>query len=342
VTEGGEKTGSSVLSTSEPLEGRVGKPPHQINEAVVVAAIREVFRNAGVDTERDDDDTARLEHLMASHITTDVTVEGVDFDRALYPLRFAGLRSLAQNVSDLYASDAEPVGFLWALSVPPSWSLDDVVRFSRGAADLAGALGMPLLGGDLSRTNGPFQCAITALGRAPQLSTTRRGARVGQGVWLTRALGGSAVGLRVLMRDSVGEDEGVFARWRRSLSTSEQRAVACHVEPSPVHPLERLTDFAVAAIDISDGLAIDAGRLAMSSKVAIDLDNLAAAVDVRAGATTDDALRGGEDWAILFAVPDGLDPVGCIRVGTVVEGPAGRVTVDGEVVTGGHDHFAAR
>ena len=228
------------------------------------------------------------------------------------------------------------------MSVPPSWSLDDVVRFSRGTADLAGALGIPLLGGDLSRTSGPFQCAITALGRAPQLSTTRRGARVGQGLWLTRELGGSAVGLRVLLRDRVGEDEGVFARWRRGLSTSEQRAVACHVETSPVHPLERLTDFAVAAIDISDGLAIDAGRLATSSKVAIELDTLAAAVDVRAGATKDDALRGGEDWAILFAVPDGLVPDGCIRVGTVVDGPAGRVTVRGDVVTGGHDHFENR
>ncbi len=313
-----------------------------MNEADVVKAIREVYRNAGVPTEDEDDDTARIDDLLASHITTDVTVEGVDFDRALYPLRFAGLRSLAQNVSDLYASDAEPVGFLQALSIPPSWSLDDVVRFSRGAAELAGALGMKLLGGDLSRTSGPFQCAITALGRAPQLSTTRRGARVGQGIWLTRQLGGSAVGLRILMRDRIGEDEGVFARWRRTLSTSEQRAVRCHVEPSPVHPLERLTDFAVAAIDISDGLAIDAGRLAHTSRVAIELDNLDAAVDLAAGATADDALRGGEDWALLFAVPDGLDPVGCIRVGTVVKGPAGQVTVGGDVVTGGHDHFADR
>ncbi|HEY1098111.1 MAG TPA: thiamine-phosphate kinase, partial [Myxococcota bacterium] len=300
-----------------------------MNEADVVAVIRTVFRAAGCVTEHDDDDTARIDDLLISHVTTDVSVEGVDFDRALYPLRFAGLRALAQNVSDLYASDAEPLALLQALSLPPSWTLDDVERFSRGTAQLAGALGMRLLGGDLSRTAGPMQCAITAFGRAPQLSTTRHGARAGQGLWVTRQLGGSAAGLRVLFRDRVGDDEGTFARWRRGLSSSEQRAVACHVEPQVVHGLERLTDFAVAAIDVSDGLAIDAGRLAQRSGLAVDLDNLDAAIDERAGATVDDVLRGGEDWAVLFAVPDGLDPIGCIRVGTFFDGAAGSVFVDG-------------
>jgi thiamine-monophosphate kinase len=310
-----------------------------MNEADVVTAIRRVFRAAGVATEDDDDDTARIDELLTTHVTTDVTVEDVDFARSLYPLRYAGLRSLAQNVSDLFAADAEPTALLWSLSIPPTWSLVDVERFSTGAAQLAGALGMRLLGGDLSRTAGPFQCAITAFGRAPQLSTTRKGARVGQGLWLTRALGGSAVGLRLLQQAQIGDDEAAFSSWRSRLTVQEQRAVACHVEPSPVHGLERLTDFAVAAIDISDGLAIDAGRLARSSGVAVEFDHLDDAVDHRAGATAEDALRGGEDWAILFAVPDGLEPEGCIRVGTVVAGPAGRVTVDGVVVTGGHDHF---
>jgi thiamine-monophosphate kinase len=320
-------------------------PRHRLDalmdsEDVVIAAIRDIFRQVGACGEEDDADTARIDHLFVSHATTDVVVEGVDFDRALYPLCFAGLRALAQNMSDLYAADAEPVGFLWALSIPPSYTLDDVRAFSRGAASLAGALGVPLLGGDLSRTVGPMQCAITALGRAPQLAVTRRGARAGQGLWLTRRVGASAVGLRILLRDRPGDDEGTFARWRRGLSATEARAVTAHVEPSPVHGLERLTDFAVAAIDVSDGLGRDASRLARGSGLAVDFDALDDAVDVAAGATVDDALGGGEDWAILLAVPDGLQPTGCIRVGRLVAGQPGALLRHGQpMAIVGHDHF---
>lgn len=312
-----------------------------MGERDVVAAIRAVFAARGVCGEGADDDCARIDHLLASHATTDVIVEGVDFDRALSPLRFAGLRALAQNLSDLYANDCEPVGFLQALAIPSRYSLDDVVAFSRGMADLAAALGVPLLGGDLSRTEGPFTCSITAFGRAPGIAVTRRGARVGQGLWLTGPVGGSAAGLRVLLRDRPGDDEAAFAAWRSRLSTTEQVAVRRHVEPSPVHHLERLSDFAVAAIDVSDGLGLDAGRLAEASGVAIALDDVAGSVDVAAGATVDDALSGGEDWVILFVVPDGLVPEGCRRVGRVIEGPAGAVFVDGvRVDHRGHDHFA--
>lgn len=313
------------------------------SEDDVVAAIRAEFAARGVRGEAEDDDCARIDDLLASHISTDVVVEGVDFDRALYPLCFAGHRALAQNISDLAANDCEPVGFLQALSIPVTTSLDDIRAFSRGMAGLAGALSVPLLGGDLSRTDGPLSCAITILGRAPGIAVTRRGARVGQGVWLTGTVGGSAVGLRVLQRDRPGGDEAAFARWRASLSKAEQLAVRAHVEPMPAHHLERLSDFAVAAIDVSDGLAIDAGRLARSSGVAIDLDDVAGSVDVAAGATVDDALGGGEDWVVLFAVPDGLVPEGCRRVGRVIEGPAGAVFVDGRRVDAqGHDHFARR
>lgn len=309
-------------------------------EEDVVAAIRTVFARRGVAGEAVDDDCSRIDHLLASHVTTDVVVEGVDFDRALSPLRFAGYRALAQNVSDLYANDCEPVGFMQALCIPPHYTLADIVAFCEGMADLAGALGVPLLGGDLSRTDGPFSCAITAFGRAPGLAVTRCGARVGQGVWLSGPVGGSAAGLRVLRRDRPGDDDVAFSSWREALPPAEQLAVRAHLEPDVVHHLERLSDFAVAAIDVSDGLARDASRLARSSGVAIDLDHVQAAVHVAAGASLDDALAGGEDWVLLFVVPGGLVPEGCRRIGTVVDGPPGAVFVDGvRVDDRGHDHF---
>ncbi len=318
-----------------------------VDEDDVVAAIRAAFADAGARGEAEDADAWRVDHLLATHTTTDVVVEGVDFDRALYPLSFAGHRAVAQNLSDLYAVDAEPVGFVWSLAVPvdpdpttgrPRWSLDDVVAFARGAARLAGAVGCPLLGGDLSSTTGPMVCSITCFGRAAGLAVARSGAKPGQGVWLTRRLGASARGLRLLQAARVGADDGVFFRWLRGLPPPEQRAVRAHVEPMPLHGLECLTDYAVAAIDVSDGLARDAARLARTSGVAIELDRLADAVDVAAGASVDDALHGGEDWALLFAVPDGLTPPGCVRVGRVLAGQG--LSAGGDPVVGrGYDHF---
>jgi thiamine-monophosphate kinase len=309
-----------------------------VDEDVVVATLRAVFREHGVAGEVEDADAWRIDNLLASHAHTDLAVEGVDFDRRLYPLAHAGHRALAQNLSDLYAVDAEPVGFMWALALPERWSLDDVVSFATGAARLAAAARCPLLGGDLSKTAGPMSCAITVLGRAAGLSVARSGARPGQGVWLTRKVGASARGLSVLRHAAVGDDEAVFARWIGQLDIVDRRAVLAHVAPIPFHHLEQLSDFAVAAIDVSDGLARDAARLARTSGVGIDFDALEDVVDVAAGATEHDALYGGEDLALLFSVPDGLEPSGCIRVGRVVRG-AGLFRRGQTIDDRGYDHF---
>ena len=318
----------------------IGLTEKMHSEEQLVARIRAVFAAHGVQGEGEDGDAWPIDALLGTHITTDVVVEGVDFDRRLYPLRFAGHHALAQNLSDLYACDAEPVGFVWSLALPPDTSADDVADFAQGAAALAAAIGCPLLGGDLSSTTGPFVCSITAVGRTPGSAVTRRGARAGQHLWLTRKVGASAAGLRLLR----GRDDAVtpFEPWRRALTPAQQRAVRAHLEPSPFHGLESLADHAVACIDVSDGLARDAWRLSRSSKVGLDLSALADAVDTDAGATVEDALFGGEDWALLFCGPDGLpDPPGCVRVGRVVEVPG--VWRHGEAVADrGYEHFSAQ
>jgi thiamine-monophosphate kinase len=309
-----------------------------VDEDGVVAAIRAVFAAVGAQAEAEDADAWRIDGLLASHVHTDMAVEGVDFDRAFYPLRCAGHRALANNLGDLFAVDAEPVGFAWSLAIPETWSLVDVEAFARGAARLAAAAACPLIGGDLSSTTGPFVCSITCFGRAAGLSLARSGAKPGQGVWLTRPCGASARGLQLVKHARVGDDDGAFSRWLQSLPVVDRRAVLAHVEPTPFHHLEQLSDFAVAAIDVSDGLVRDAARLARTSRVGIDIDAVDAAVDHAAGAAVDDALYGGEDGAILFAVPDGLLPPGCVRIGRVVAGAG--VTVAGHAVSGvGYDHF---
>ena len=318
-------------------------PPEALGEAALIAAIRRIFAQHEALAEEDDDDTARIDGLFISHVSVDVAVEGKDFDRALAPLRYFGHRVVAQNLSDLYAADCEPRGFVWSLAIPDRWSLDDVEAFCVGAATLAGAMGMPLLGGDLSSVDGPFSCSITAMGHAPGIPLRRRGARAGQHLWLSKPCGAAAAGLRALMGARVGDDEATFATWLHGQPEAVQRAVLAQLAPMPAHPFDRLSDFAVAAIDVSDGLTRDASRLAAASGLDLALEDLGRAVDVAAGATLEDALAGGEDWAILAAIPEGLEPDGGILLGRfqeAVDGTGGGLFVDGKrVAPQGFDHF---
>lgn len=314
--------------------------PHD-DEAAMVARIRAIFRRHDALVETEDDDTARVDQLLATHVTTDVAVEGQDFDRAFAPLRCFGHRVMVQNLSDLAAADADPRGFVWSLAIPERWRSVDVDAFCEGAAAVCGAVGLPLLGGDLSGTDGPFAAAVTAFGHAPAIPVARRGARAGQHLWLSKPCGAAAAGLRLLREAQPGDDEGTFHTWRRGLDPVSRRAVDAWTTPVPAHPFARLSDFAVAAIDVSDGLLKDASRLAAANGLGVRFDALELAIDVAAGATRDDALAGGEDWAILAAVPDGLEPDGGLCIGRFVDDVA-----RGTLWTGGHqlaprgwDHF---
>jgi thiamine-monophosphate kinase len=270
-------------------------------------------------------------------VTTDVVVEGVDFDRTLYPLVYAGARALAQNLSDVGAMGASPVGFLWSLAVPRASLGADLEEFVRGAAALAKTRRVPLFGGDLSSTAGPLVCSITAFGDVEGFPIRRSGARLGDDVCLTSPVGASTAGLRRLKRgDAPAADVARFGQWMRALPELEARAVRAHLRPLPPDGTV-LAGRATSCIDISDGLARDAHRLAAASGIALDLDQLPAAVDP--AATLEDAIGGGEDYALLFTVPHGASPaLECLRIGRVVEGEgvwhAGR-----RVASTGFDHF---
>lgn len=287
------------------------------------------------------DDAALMPPLLARHtrvITTDVVVEGVDFDRALYPLAHAGARALAQNLSDVGAMGGTPTGFLWSLALPRDDVAGAVDEFVRGAAALAKMRRVPLFGGDLSSTTGPFTCSITAFGDVDGQPVRRSGARVGDDVWLSAPVGASSAGLRRLrMRDAPADDPAAFDAWLRALSDAEARVVRAHIRPLPPDGAA-LARRATACIDVSDGLAIDAHRLARASKVRLDLDALSAAIDV--DGTREDALAGGEDYALLFTLPRGQSaPIDAVRIGRVVEGEG--VTSAGVALAAqGFDHFS--
>ncbi|MCC7109679.1 MAG: thiamine-phosphate kinase [Deltaproteobacteria bacterium] len=290
------------------------------------------------------DDAALLPHVPGRQrvVTTDVVVEGVDFDRALYPALYAGTRAMAQNLSDLGAMGAAPLGFVWSLAIPPSWSEGELLDFARGAAVIAKLARCALYGGDLSSTLGPLCCSITAFGDVEGAPLLRSGARPGDSLWLSAPLGASAAGLRRLRQGDAPHEPAAFRSWLGALPELEARAVRAHLQP--VLPEgARLVGHVNACMDVSDGLSLDAHRLAHASRVRLELDALDAAVDP--AATRDDALSGGEDWALLFSAR-AAPPIEAVRVGRVVA-PAHAddvgVWLDGtRLAPRGWEHFQRR
>jgi len=253
-----------------------------------------------------EDDCAVLEFGGETLILThDAMAEGVHFLPGQDPADVAW-KLVATNLSDLAAKGAEPVGVLLGYQL----GRDDS-RFIAGLGEALAHYGVPLLGGDTIGATGPQVLGLTALGRATHRPVPSRGrARAGDGIWITGAIGGAMVGLENL-RSGVGDS---LAYRRPTARLAEGRALA---------PL------VTAMMDVSDGLLLDALRMARASGVCLSLDTasvpLACPESRRA-----EALRWGDDYALLFTLPAGMvPPVPATAIGEVLEMPAGMLLLDG-------------
>lgn len=272
-------------------------------------------------------------------LSVDAAFEGVHFRRAWASLPELGRRSFVAAMSDLAAMGARPRAALVALALPPGFSNDDVESLARGLAAAADEAGAPIVGGNLTRAT-ELSITTTVVGSAPGRTLTRRGALPGEAVWVTGTLGAAALGLVALERERA--DDTQFAPYVRRWRAPHARLTVG----------QRLVDLASAAIDVSDGLVIDLGRLARSSGVGVRLETELLALEpgfVQACAALDVdpldlALGGGEDYELVFAAPVG-SAVAAIatRIGAVVEGEGVEVALpDGTPVSLtkiGHDHF---
>jgi thiamine-monophosphate kinase len=272
-------------------------------------------------------------------VSTDLRVHGPDFRLAWSSFEDLGWKAAASNLADIAAMGARPTALVVALVAPPSTPVADLEALADGlrlgCEALAPAAGV--VGGDLS-TGDVLTIAVTVFGdlegRAPVL---RRGARPGDVLAVAGPLGRAATGLRLLFRDAVDADgvpdEVAFG----GVARDHPDLISAQLRPTP--PIAAGVAAAeaggTAMLDISDGLLLDAGRIAEASGVAIDLDSGALAEDVeRISALAPDlaseafglALSGGEDHALLAAFP-GPPPSGFRAIGRVLDGSG--VTVDG-------------
>lgn len=230
-------------------------------------------------------------------VSADLSIEDVHFRRAWITPEEAGYRAAMASLSDLAAMAAEPIGVLVSLAAPAADVPESVERCMDGVRQAVEGLGGALLGGDLTRSPGPLALDVVVFGRI-ETPVLRSGARPGDEIWVTGALGGAAAAVaawREGKRPSAGARQA-FARPRAR--TREARWLA---RRGVLHAL----------IDLSDGLAGDVEHVAAASGVGIVIDEVSVPVNAAARATVGDeraaalALGGGEDYELCFAAPPG-------------------------------------
>lgn len=261
-------------------------------------------------------------------MTTDVLVEGRHFDLGRDTPEQVGAQAAVSNLSDLAGSGGAAGWLVWALTLPAGFGVGRFRRLVRGFAACAAAHGARVVGGNLSRTDGPAVIAVTAGGPlAGARAFLRSGARPGDRVYVTGPLGDAALG----WQDDDPAARAARHQWRPHLPEAAALAAWGAV---------------TAAMDVSDGLLIDTGRLARASGVAIELERAAiptsAHYRARRGDDLDAALTGGEDYVLVFTAPPDRPPppaANAHRIGACAAGAG--LTLDGRPVTArGHDHFA--
>jgi thiamine-monophosphate kinase len=243
-------------------------------------------------------------------VTTDALIAGVHFIAEDDPADIA-FKALAVNVSDLAAKAAKPIAYSLALALTKATRPDWLVGFARGLGEAQTAFGIALSGGDTAVSpNGPSMISITAFGSVPHGQMVLRGAaQAGDVLYVTGTIGDAALGLKLR------QDDAAAASWTLA-DAQRQTLIQRYLRPQPRLALrEALLAYASAAMDISDGLAIDCSRLSAASGVAARID--AGSVPLSEAARRlvsanpsliETVLTGGDDYEILAAIaPDRCD-----------------------------------
>jgi thiamine-monophosphate kinase len=267
------------------------------------------------------DDAAVTVPGAATATSVDAIVDGVHFRREETTPRLIGRKALATALSDLAAMGAEPGEAYVVLGAPPDLGEEEFLALLDGLLELAGETGTTLAGGDVTRAPA-LTLAVTVVGHArrPDELVPRGGAEAGDLLVLTGEIGGAAAG-RLLLDDP-------------RLADAVAESTAAHLRARQLDPRPRLRSGralaaagAHALIDLSDGLAGDALRVAEASGVALRIDAaslpLAKGVaEVAAAAGRDPhqlAVSGGEDYELLATLAPQRLTEASARIGEATE-----------------------
>jgi thiamine-monophosphate kinase len=303
-------------SGQPPGPHRLAGPPAKGERALIARLAAELAPDRG--PVGFGDDLASLDAAAGGLLwSTDMLMDGVDFDSARHAWRDIGRKAMAVNLSDCAADATTPVAALCAVSLNENLSMDDALELLRGVRDFGAEYDCPLVGGDTNSWTHPTVICVTVAARpeAGRAPVTRSGARPGDRIHVTGRLGGSLLGRHL----------NPTPRIQAALDINRQ------LDPH-------------AMIDISDGLAIDLWHICEASGCGATIDEAsldevvhpdAIALAEKAGGTPrEHALYDGEDFELI--VVTGADaPAGvCGRLGLL---PLGEITSDRRLMLRGKD-----
>ena len=335
-------------SSSRPVAGELALIESIRRAAAALPAARALRLGIG-------DDCAVLRPAAGHEIcvTTDFSLENAHFRRDWHSPQAAGHRCLARGLSDLAAMGAEPLAVFLSLAVPARTAESWVEGFMEGLLALAARHRVALAGGDTAQSPSLIAADIVALGQLPQgAARLRSGARAGDALYVTGALGGAAAELLAVAQKP--------ARFRRMAASAAGHP---HLFPEPrLAAGRRLRSVASAMIDISDGLSTDLTHLCEASGLAAEVE--ASALPVHplareaersglAASALELALHGGEDYELLLTAPAGarvprsIGGVPVRRIGTMRKASARRALIELRMADGrrvpvearGWEHF---
>jgi len=227
------------------------------------------------------DDCAILASKSNLLISTDTSVVGVHFLKSMNPQAIA-YRSVSTALSDIAAMGGSPVAFNLSL-VMPSFNAEWMNNFTKGLKKVSKEHKFPLIGGDLAK--GPLQISVTVLGKPGKKILLRSGAKSGDILCVSDALGKAYIGLKEF----------------KSSATTNATTRPYLFPKAQILYGQTISQFASAAIDLSDGIFQDISHLIESSNVGCEID--LAKVPVADNKLKKQCLEFGDDYQLLFTVP---------------------------------------
>ncbi len=253
--------------------------------------------------------------------TTDMLVDQIHFDLLTTPLKLLGSKSISVNVSDICAMNAIARYALISIAVPASFSVEMIEELYSGMAYAAKEYGLAIAGGDTSSSRSGLIISVAMIGEVPAEQLTHRsGAGPGELICVSGTLGGSAAGLKLLMREKEIMLEHIENNepYNKSIMADLKEygnAIQSHLSPIARLDIVRLLHSKnirpSSMIDISDGLSSDlqhicrssnTGALIHESRIPIHPATRRIADELQDDALTW-ALTGGEDYQLLFTIP---------------------------------------